>query len=119
MTYHHEFTIDAAELVDILEYEDVVFTLSFDINPDGDIEEFDLIGIDGEPVSELEINFIEGVEGYGPFWDIIEDACEEEKDNLLAGWAEDAEYAKAEQRYNARHADDGRMADMGMDVPAR
>src|SRR5690625_2510499 len=109
MTYCHEFNIDAAELVDILMYEDSVFELSFDINLDGDIEDFDLISIDGAFASELEIKFIETAEGYGPFWDRVEDACEAEKEILLAGWSEDAAEAKAEQRYNARHADDDRM----------
>lgn len=117
--YHHEFTIEGEALTGSPMFEERAFTLEFNMDSEHDINDFDVTKIDGEPVSELELQFIETAEGYAPFWDRVEDACKDERDALVTSWAEDAAYAKAEQQYNARHADDDRMADMGMDVPVR
>src|SRR5690625_6444280 len=98
MIYHHEFTIDASELVDMTIYEDSKFVLSFDMGLDGDIEDFDLLRIDGDNVTELDIAFIEECEGYGAFWGRVEDACEAEKQSLTEGWAD-----RKSTRLNSSH----------------
>jgi len=81
--YYHEFTIEASAFTDLPSFEANEFTLSFALNEEGEICDFDLIKIDDDPNVELEISHIEFCEGYSFFWDRVEDACQREAEELV------------------------------------
>lgn len=87
--YHHEFKIEADALTSLPEFEGTEVTLMFDMDSEHNIVDFDIMQIDGEPVSELELNFMEENEGYGPFWDRVEDACKDELFELESIWSDE------------------------------
>lgn len=115
MGYTHTFKLHADELTKLDEFEESLFTLKFEFNGEGEIEDYGVTHVDGEDISLMQLIALQDEYGAKLFWEDVESACEDEQKELLAGWADDAAEYRAEQAMEP----DERIADMGMDVPAR